>query len=65
MRLHNFVLNLTNIFIVKNPLKLTVIMSDYESIVLNFNIGTLKELHKRSLITSIELEKAVKMIKGQ
>jgi len=39
-------------------------MSDTENIVLNFKVGTLKELHKRNLITREELEKTIKMIKA-
>jgi len=40
-------------------------MSDTASIVLNFKIGILKELHKRQLITRDELEKAIKAVDGQ
>jgi len=39
-------------------------MSNYENIVLNFKVGTLKELHRRNLITREEMEKTLKMIKA-
>jgi len=39
-------------------------MPDSENIVLNFKVGTLKELHRRNLITRDELEQGLKTLKG-
>jgi hypothetical protein len=39
-------------------------MDNYENIVFNFKVGTLKELYKRQLITREELEKAIKAVKA-
>jgi hypothetical protein len=38
-------------------------MSETQGIEQNFKIGVLKELHKRNLITSEELDRAIKSIK--
>jgi len=40
-------------------------MHDSEHITLNFEVGVLKELYKRNLITREELDRAVKAAKGQ
>jgi len=40
-------------------------MSNNASLEVNFQIGVLKELHKRQLINSDELEKAIKICKAQ
>ncbi|MCL2172987.1 MAG: hypothetical protein LBH62_01170 [Nitrososphaerota archaeon] len=37
-------------------------MCDSESIMLNFEIGILKELHKRQLLTRDELDRAIKNV---
>jgi len=37
---------------------------DSQGIELNYKIGILKELHKRQLINKKQLEKAIKIIKG-
>jgi len=53
------------IFIVVIDHILTIVMSDSASLVLNFKTGVLKELHKRNLINSDELAKAIKICKEQ
>ena len=51
------------IFIVETPYNKMVTMSETQGIEQKFKVGVLKELHRRNLITSEELERAIKMIK--
>jgi hypothetical protein len=51
------------IFIVETTYNKAVTMSETQGIEQNFKVGVLKELHKRNLITSEELEQAIKLIK--